>query len=175
IDATYWACALAAGRSSMSSIPIGRPLSNTQVYVLDERLRVVPVGVAGELYLGGESLGRGYWQRAELTAERFVPHPYSTTPGARLYRTGDVVRWNHDGELEYLGRNDQQVKVRGYRIELGEIEAALLARAEVGQAVVLVREEEGRGKQLTAFVVARNGVEPNSQDLRTYLQARLPD
>src|SRR5688572_18734500 len=172
IDTTYWQCEVAAGRRS---IPIGVPVSNTQAYVLDEWQRVVPIGVGGELYLGGESLARGYWQRAELTAERFVPHLYSASAGARLYRTGDMVRWNEAGELEYFGRNDQQVKIRGHRIETGEIETALLERAEVGRAVVLVREEAGRGKQLAAFVMSSNGVEPSGKELRGYLQERMPE
>src|SRR5688500_18348855 len=172
IDTTYWQCEVAAGRRS---IPIGVPVSNTQAYVLDEWQRVVPLGVGGELYLGGESLARGYWQRAELTAERFVPHLYSASAGARLYRTGDMVRWNEAGELEYFGRNDQQVKIRGHRIETGEIETALLERAEVGRAVVLVREEAGRGKQLAAFVMSSNGVEPSGKELRGYLQERMPE
>src|ERR1041385_4895839 len=171
IDVTYWACERGTNRRS---IPIGRPIINTQAYVLDEALRAVPVGVRGELYVGGESLAHGYWQRAGLTAERFVPNPYSTTPGARLYRTGDVVRWNEAGEIEYFGRNDHQVKIRGFRIETGEIETALLKREEVGRAVVLVREEEGR-KQLAAFVVSSNGVEPSSKELREYLQRRMPE
>ncbi len=170
IDSTYWVCE--AGRSS---VPIGKPVSNTQAYVLDEGMRPAPIGVAGELYLGGDSLAHGYWQRAGLTAERFVPNPYSTTRGARLYRTGDVVRWNTAGELEYFGRNDHQVKIRGFRIETGEIETALLERSEVGRAVVLVREEEGKGKQLAAFVVSSNGVEPSSKELRQYLQGRMPE
>src|SRR5687767_12950868 len=172
IDTTYWQCEVAAGRRS---IPIGVPVSNTQAYVLDEWQRVVPLGVGGELYLGGESLARGYWQRAELTAERFVPHLYSASAGARLYRTGGMVRWNEAGELEYFGRNDQQVKIRGHRIETGEIETALLERAEVGRAVVLVREEAGRGKQLAAFVMSSNGVEPSGKELRGYLQERMPE
>jgi acyl-coenzyme A synthetase/AMP-(fatty) acid ligase/aryl carrier-like protein len=172
IDVTYWKCEAGAKRRS---IPMGGPIINTQVYVLDERLRVVPVGVRGELFVGGESLAHGYWKRAGLTADRFVPNPFSTTPGARLYRTGDVVRWNAAGELEYLGRNDHQVKIRGFRIETGEIETALLEREEVGRAVVLVREEEGRGKQLAAFVVSSNGIEPNSKELREYLQGRVPE
>jgi amino acid adenylation domain-containing protein len=150
IDVAYWKVETGTRRRS---IPIGRPIINTSLYVLDERLRPVPKGLKGELYIGGENLAHGYWQRAGMTAERFVPHPYSSTPGARLYRTGDLVRWNEAGELEYFGRNDQQVKIRGYRIETGEIETQLLERAEVGRAVVLVREEEGRGKQLAAFVV----------------------
>jgi amino acid adenylation domain-containing protein/non-ribosomal peptide synthase protein (TIGR01720 family) len=172
IDVTCWACEPGHGRRS---IPIGNPIINTQVYVLDARMRAVPLGVSGELYVGGENLARGYLSRPELTAERFVPHPFSRTPGARLYRTGDIVRWNDEGELEYLGRNDQQVKVRGYRIETGEIEAALFEREEVGQAVVLVREEEGRGKQLAAFVCPADGVAPDGKELREHLQARLPE
>jgi amino acid adenylation domain-containing protein/non-ribosomal peptide synthase protein (TIGR01720 family) len=172
IDVTYWECEASTKRRS---IPIGRPIINTQVYVLDERLRIVPKGLKGELYVGGESLAHGYWQRAGLTAERFVPHPYTRTAGARLYRTGDVVRWNDAGELEYLGRNDHQVKIRGFRIETGEIETTLLEREEVSRAVVLVREEEGRGKQLAAFIVASNGVEPSNKELREYLQGRMPE
>src|SRR5205807_878242 len=105
VQIAYWQCEAGHGRKS---VPIGTPVNNTQLYVLDERMRLVPAGVSGELYIGGESLGRGYWQRPELTAERFVPNPYGKTPGARLYRTGDVVRWNRWGELEYLGRNDAQ-------------------------------------------------------------------
>src|SRR6185295_11904890 len=111
-----------------------------------------------ELYLGGESVGHGYWQRAGLTAERFVPHPYSTTPGARLYRTGDVVRWNEAGELEYLGRDDQQVKIRGYRIETGEIETVLSQHAQVRDAVAVVREAQPGNKQLVAYVVGEAAV-----------------
>jgi amino acid adenylation domain-containing protein/non-ribosomal peptide synthase protein (TIGR01720 family) len=171
IDATFWECAPSPARRS---IPIGAPVSNTQVYVLDAEMRLVPAGVSGELYIGGESLGRGYLNRPELTAERFVPHPFSSEPGARLYKTGDVVRWNDEGELEYLGRNDEQVKVRGYRIEVGEIEASLLEREEVGQAVVLVKEE-GRSKQLAAFVVPKGGEHVDAKELRGHLQGRLPE
>jgi amino acid adenylation domain-containing protein len=161
IDATYWVF-----ESGRRSVPIGKPVSNTQAYVLDEGLRVTPIGVPGELYLGGESLAHGYWRQAELTAERFVPHPFSTTPGARLYRTGDLVRWNAAGELEYLGRDDQQVKVRGYRIETGEIETVLSRHADVREAVVVVRE-----KQLVAYVVGEAAV----SELRNYLKEKLPN
>jgi non-ribosomal peptide synthase protein (TIGR01720 family) len=154
---------------------IGRQIPDLQIYILDGQGRLVAAGIPGELYVGGAGVARGYLNRADLTALRFVPHPFSRRPGARLYRTGDLARWSEAGELEYLGRNDQQVKIRGHRIETGEIESALLERVEVGQAIVLVREEEGRGKQLAAFVVSSNGIEPSRRDLRSYLQERLPE
>ena len=154
---------------------IGRQIPDLQIYILDEQFRLVSAGIPGEMYVGGAGVARGYVNRPDLAAQRFVPHPFSTTPGARLYRTGDLARWSDRGDLEYLGRNDHQVKIRGYRIETGEIESALLERKEVGQAVVLVREEEGRGKQLAAYVVSSNGVEPSSRELRSYLQERLPE
>ncbi len=154
---------------------IGRAIPDLQIYILDEQNRVVPAGIAGEMYVGGAGVARGYVNRPDLAAQRFVPHPFSTTPGARLYRTGDLARWSDKGELEYLGRNDHQVKIRGFRIETGEIESVLLERKEVAQAIVLVREEEGRAKQLAAYVVSSNGYEPSGKELRSYLQERLPD
>jgi amino acid adenylation domain-containing protein/FkbM family methyltransferase len=133
----------------------GRALDNVEVYVCDARQRLVPVGVAGELYIGGAGVGRGYLNRPDLTAERFVPHPYSNRPGARLYRTGDLVRYLEDGELEYLGRLDNQVKIRGYRIELGEIEAVCKEHPAVQEAVVLAREDVPGEKRLVAYVVPK--------------------
>ncbi|MEN3288877.1 MAG: hypothetical protein V7634_3177, partial [Bradyrhizobium sp.] len=152
--------------------PIGRPLPNTRVYVLDGRMEPVPIGVAGELYIGGGGLGRGYLLRPGLTAERFVPNPF--TAGERLYRTGDLVRWNANGELDYLGRLDTQVKLRGFRIELGEIEAALLAQNDVAQAVVVARDE-GTAKRLVAYVVPDKDTSPDVGELSRALQQTLPD
>src|SRR6185369_9615047 len=122
-------------------IPIGRALANTQLYVLDDQMMPLPIGVTGELYVGGDSVGRGYLRDASRTARRFVPHPQATRPGERLYRTGDVCRYLPNGEIEFLGRIDQQVKVRGYRIELGEIEAVLERHAEVKKSAVEARED----------------------------------
>ncbi len=147
-------------------VPIGRPLPQTEVFVLDRYAQLAPIGSAAELYIGGAGVARGYLGRAELTAEKFVPHPFSSEAGARLYRTGDVVRYLADGTLEYLGRADQQVKIRGYRIELGEIEAVLSEC--VSQAVVVAREQ-----QLVAYVVPQG--ESESSEWRKYLQQRLPE
>ena len=154
-------------------VPIGRPIGNTHLYVLDAEGHPVPVGVAGELYIGGEGLSRGYWRREELTAERFLPHPYSKEPGARVYRTGDRVRWRAEGELEYQGRQDGQIKLRGYRIELGEIEATLSQHGDVQEVVVMCREDSLGDKQLAAYVVGRHG-KLNIPGLQAYLQKRLP-
>ena len=155
---------------------IGVRLANLQIYVLSEDLRPVPVGVTGELYIGGAGLARGYLNRPDLTAERFVPDPYGKKAGARLYRTGDLGKWREDGNIEFLGRVDDQVKIRGYRIELGEIEAVLREHAGVGEAVVVAREEEGREKRLVGYVVARQGEEaPGAGDLRKHLAGRLPE
>ncbi|MCP4656179.1 MAG: amino acid adenylation domain-containing protein, partial [bacterium] len=166
-------------RSQASRLPtIGRPLANTSVYVVDRRLRPVPIGVVGELVTRGAGLARGYTRRPALTAERFVPDPLSGDPrfaGGRLYRTGDLVRWRGDGRIEFLGRIDHQVKIRGFRIELGEIEVVLGEHPGVAEAVVMSREEETSGKRLVAWVVAAEGSTPVVAELRRYLAERLPD
>ncbi len=154
-------------------VNVGTPIANTQVYVLDESYRPAPIGVAGELYIGGAGVTRGYWQRENLTAERFVPDPFSDTPRARLYRTGDLMRWRTDGRLDFLGRADHQIKLRGYRIELGEIESLLDAQAGVRQSVVIAREDTPNLVQLTAYMTVDHAVDEKA--LRKALAAQLPD
>ncbi|HEX2570779.1 MAG TPA: amino acid adenylation domain-containing protein, partial [Polyangia bacterium] len=169
-------CATISGPLGPGDEPVlGRPWDHARLFVLDAHGQPVPVGVPGELYVGGAGLGRGYLGRPELTAERFVPDPFGDEPGARLYRTGDLVRWRPGGQLAYVGRIDHQVKVRGYRIELGEVEAALAGHAAVRQAVVVVREAARGEKRLVAYVVGREGAVPEVQALRAFLRERLPE
>lgn len=155
-------------------VPIGRPIANTEVYVLDKEMLLLPAGIKGELYIGGAGMARGYLGHPELTAERFVPHPFSQSPGERLYRTGDQVRWGADGNLEFFGRDDGQVKIRGYRIELAEIEAALLRFPEIKQAAVIVREEQ-QEKRLIAYFVGNSPARVDQELMVKALQTELPD
>jgi nonribosomal peptide synthetase DhbF len=160
--------------SGSSNPPIGSPIHNTRVYVLDSNLEPAPIGVAGELYISGAGLARGYLKRSALTAERFLADPYAIKPGARMYRTGDLARWRGEGMLDFIGRADEQVKIRGFRIELSEIEAALRALPEVADAAVALKEEASSGKQLVAYLVPSNGALPESAALRRRLNERLP-
>ncbi|MFB1114893.1 amino acid adenylation domain-containing protein [Dickeya dadantii] len=159
--------------ANAASIPIGRPIGNTQLYVLDKHQHPAPLGAIGELYIGGDGVALGYLNRAELTAERFVANPFSADPRARLYRTGDLVRYQDDGNLVFVGRNDQQVKLRGFRIELGEIEARLAEHPHVDNALVLA-VDNGGGKRLVAYVVSA-GLHASEAALQDYLSERLPD
>ncbi len=172
IDVTSWRCKPAHTRHE---IPIGRPIANMQLYVLDSELTPAPVGVPGEIYIGGIGVARGYLNRPDLTAARFIPHPFSDTPGARLYRTGDRGRYRADGNIEYLSRLDQQVKLRGFRIEPGEIEAALRAHPGVHEAVVIAREDQGSDPRLVGYVVNAADAAPEPQALCAHLQQTLPE
>lgn len=154
---------------------IGRPIANTQIYILDEHLRQVPVGEQGDLYIGGVGLAKGYLNRPELTAERFIPHPFSGEPAARLYKTGDLARYLADGQIAFLGRTDHQVKIRGFRIELGEIEAVLNQHPAIQQAVVIVREDVADEKRLVAYIVLAPGADATTSSLRDILVTHLPD
>jgi amino acid adenylation domain-containing protein len=164
-------------------VTIGRPIANTQIYILNSLLHPVPIGVPGELYIGGAGVARGYLNRPELTAGKFIPDPFSAAPEARMYQTGDLARWRPDGNIEFLGRTDHQVKIRGFRIELGEIEAALGQHPAVREAVVLAREDAARDpsaslgteKRLVAYVVAEREPLPTTTDLRNFLKAKLPE
>jgi hypothetical protein len=156
-------------------VPLGRPLANQALYVLDRRQQPLPLGVPGELVIGGRGVVRGYLHRPELTAERFLPHPFQGAAGGRIYRTGDLARLTEDGMVEFLGRLDHQVKVRGYRIELGEIEAALLASPSVREAVVVAREDVPGDVRLVGYLVAATGATVNASELREQLREHLPE
>ncbi|BCL84574.1 non-ribosomal peptide synthetase [Ktedonobacteria bacterium brp13] len=172
-ETTIWS-ALHEVEHADNSIPLGQPLANTQLYVLDTTMRPVAIGMEGELYIGGAGLARGYLNQPALSAERFLPDPFSQEPGARLYRTGDLVRYRSSGKIEFLGRLDHQVKVRGFRIELGEIEATLRQHPAVKDAMAMVREDTPDNKRLVAYVIAHQETALAATSLRDYLSVRLP-
>ena len=172
IDVTFWNC---EKKSIHLVVPIGRPISNTQIYILDAQHKPVPVGVPNELYIGGVNLARGYLNRPGLTAEKFIPNLFGDTPGSRLYKTGDLARFMPDGNIEFIGRTDSQVKIRGLRIELGEIEATLVQCPEVLEAVVIVREDEPGDKRLVAYVVSPQNASFDVEGIKGLLKKKLPD
>ncbi|MGA9381329.1 MAG: amino acid adenylation domain-containing protein, partial [Phormidium sp.] len=161
--------------TDIASPSIGRPIANTQVYILDRNLQLVPIGVQGELHIGGASLAQGYLNRPELTAEKFIPNPFSNEPSARLYKTGDLARYLFDGNIEYLGRIDNQVKIRGFRIELGEIETILGQHPQVQAAVVITRDDIGEDKRLVAYITPKIEELASTSELRQHLKAFLPE
>ncbi len=176
-ESTTFACfyPIKKGVASAGSMPIGRPIANTTLYILDTSLQPVPIGFGGELYIGGDGLARGYHNRPELTAERFISNPFSPEPDARLYKTGDLARYLPDGNIEFLGRIDHQVKIRGFRIELGEIEAVLGRHPNILNVVVIAREDIPDHKQLVAYLVIRQEPAPTSAELRDFLLQSLPN
>ena len=173
-ETTIWSTTsrLETGQNAVS---IGRPIGNTEIFILDKVLQPVPIGVAGELHIGGDGLARGYLKRAELTAEKFIAHPLSPDPKARLYKTGDLVRYLPNGNVEFLGRIDDQVKIRGFRIELGEIESILRQHPGINEAVVVAREETPGDKRVVAYFVPTHDAAPTTTELRSFLREKLPE
>ena len=173
IDVTYWAC---VKESSLSTVPIGRPIANTQIYILDSNGEPLPVGVVGEIYIGGDGLAQGYLNRPDLTAEKFIPNPFSTNPNSRLYRTGDLAKYRADGNIDFLGRDDHQVKLRGHRIELGEIEHILRQLPSVKESVIAARDRDSSGeKELVGYLVCNHESARSVSELRRFLQEKLPE
>ncbi|MFO5491976.1 MAG: non-ribosomal peptide synthetase, partial [Cuspidothrix sp.] len=173
-ETTIWSAIYPVGTDDRTVL-IGRPIANTQVYILDTHLQPVPIGVPGELHIGGTGLARGYLNRPELTTEKFIPHPFSTEPNSRLYKTGDLACYLSDGNIEYLGRIDRQVKIRGFRIELGEIEALLSQHNQIQSTVVIAREDTPDNKLLVAYVVPQPEQTVTTSELRQFLRTQLPE
>lgn len=174
-ETTIWSSMYRLTDVNWSLAPIGRPIGNTRMYVVDKNGQLLPVGVAGELWIGGDGLARGYWNRPELTAEKFMPDPFLNNPGARIYRTGDLVRYLRDGNIQYLGRMDNQVKIRGFRIELGEIESVLTQHSAVRQAVVVVRDDMPGDKQIVAYLNPDEEHILDLSEIRSFAKQKLPE
>ena len=162
-------------RSSNGNTPIGKPLQNTKIYLLDNQMQPVPIGVQGELHIGGAGLALGYLNRPQLNAEKFIPNPFDKAKGSKLYKTGDLARYLPDGNIEYLGRIDNQVKIRGFRIELGEIEALLASHPQIWETVVLVWDDTTGDKRLVAYIVPQPEITIIIDEIRQFLKAKLPD
>jgi amino acid adenylation domain-containing protein len=173
-ETTVWSTTHQLAKSA-ASVPIGRPIANTRVYIVDEQGGLAPIGSAGELYIGGAGVTRGYWRRPELTAEKFVVNSFEPERREMLYRTGDLVRYRNDGDIEFIGRTDQQVKIRGFRIELGEIETVLGAHPAVHEVVLVVRRDQADNSLLAAYVVAKAGLTVNAQELKDFARRKLPE
>ncbi|BAY35556.1 amino acid adenylation (plasmid) [Nostoc carneum NIES-2107] len=176
-ETTVWSSVYNCSQHDLNNnpIPIGRPIGNTQIYILNSHLQPVPIGTPGEIYIGGFGVSKGYLNRPELTTEKFIPHPFSKQPNARLYKTGDQARYLSNGNIEFIGRIDHQIKLRGYRIELGEIEAVLQQHTHVKQAIVMVRNSDSENQQLVAYIVPSQPQNSLTQELRSFLQKKLPN
>jgi amino acid adenylation domain-containing protein len=173
-ETTIWST-ISKLEAGQGAVTIGRPIGNTEILILDKVLQPVPIGVAGELHIGGDGLARGYLKRPELTAEKFIAHPLSSDPKARLYKTGDLVRYLPNGNIEFLGRIDHQVKIRGFRIELGEIETVLRQHPSISDTVVVAREDTPGDKRVVAYLVATHDAAPTTAELRAFLKEKLPE
>ncbi len=172
IDVTYWRCQRS---SDLKNVPIGRPIANTQIYILDENMNPVPIGVPGELHIGGIQVARGYINKPELTKEKFIPDPFADSPDSRLYKTGDLARYLPDGNIEFIGRIDNQIKIRGFRVELGEIETVLSSHDDIVQAVVVLHEYNSEDKRIIAYIVVKDHISVSHSQIRDYLKKKLPD
>jgi hypothetical protein len=172
VNASAWACERDSRRRS---VPIGRPIANTVIHILDQDLGLLPTGVPGELHIGGEGVARGYLHMPDATAEKFVPDPFAIQPGRRLYKTGDLARYLPDGNIEFLGRIDNQLKIRGYRVELEEIEATLRRHPEIRQVAVVSRQNESGENRIVAYIASAGEEPPTSHDLRCFLHETLPE
>jgi acyl carrier protein len=174
-ETTVWSTVYRLKEPVGKTIPIGKPIANTQIYILDIYRQLVPVGIPGELCIGGDGVTEGYYNRPELTAEKFIDNPFSNEENSKLYRTGDLAYYRKDGTIEFLGRQDHQVKIRGYRIELGEIETVLSSHEDIREAVVIAREDTPGDVRLVAYVIAQKDSLTDIEEIRNYIKGKLPE